>query len=187
MKCLLCLVGCLACCLIAAPLRGQTNSGSIQGTVTDPSGAALAGANVTVRNLDTGLAISTVTTDAGLYSVPNLPPGRYSVSIEGPSLKKYTQEGVTVPTGTAVSLDIQMQLGAVTENITVSADASQLETSTSDVGATVERSLVANLPLEVSGTVRNPVQFITLVPGFVGGVANDPGSNSSDDFKVNGG
>jgi len=186
-KCLQRLLGCLACCLIAAPLWGQTNSGSIQGTVTDPSGAALAGANVTVRNLDTGLAISTVTTDAGLYSVPNLPPGRYSVSVEGPSLKKYTQEGVTVPTGTAVSLDIQMQLGGVTENITVTADASQLETSTSDVGATVERSLVANLPLEVSGTIRNPVQFITLVPGFVGGVANDPGSNSSDDFKVNGG
>ena len=46
---------------------------------------------------------------------------------------------------------------------------------------------MANLPLEVSGTIRNPVQFITLVPGFVGGVANDPGSNSSDDFKVNGG
>ena len=187
MKYFLCLVGCLACCLIAAPLWGQTNSGSLQGTVTDPSGAALAGATVTARNMDTGLAITTVTTDAGLYSVPNLPPGRYSVSVEAPSLKKYTQQGVTVPTGTAVSLDIQMQLGGVTENITVSADASQLETATSDTGATVERSLVANLPLEVSGTIRNPVQFITLVPGFVGGVANDPGSNSSDDFKVNGG
>lgn len=187
MKYLLCLVSFLVCCLIAAPLWGQTNSGSIQGTITDPSGAVLAGANVTVRNLDTGLAISTVSTDAGLYSVPNLPPGRYSVSVDAPSLKKYTQEGVTVLTGTAVSLDIQMQLGAVTENITVSADASQLDTATSDIGATVERSLVANLPLEVSGTIRNPVQFITLVPGFVGDVGNNPGSNASDDFKVNGG
>lgn len=187
MKRLLCLVGCLALALSAAPLWGQTNSGSIQGTVSDPSGAAVAGANVTVRNLDTSLAISTVTTEAGFYSVPNLPPGRYSVSVEAPSLKKYTQQGVTVPTGTAVSLDIQMQLGGVTENVTVTADATQLETSTSDIGATVENRLVANLPLEVSGTIRNPVQFITLVPGFVGGVANDPGSNATDDFKVNGG
>ena len=187
MKRVLCLLACIACCLIPAPLWGQTNSGSIQGTVTDPSGAPLAGANVTVRNLDTGLAISTVSTDAGLYSVPNLPPGPYSVSVEAPSLKKYTQEGVTVPTGTAVSLDIQMQLGGVTENITVSADASQLETATSDLGATVQTSLVQNLPLEVSGTIRNPLQFITLVPGFVGGVGNNPGSNSTDDFKVNGG
>jgi len=177
----------LACVLVTTPLWGQSNSGSIQGTVTDSSGAALAGASVTVRNLDTGLAISTVSTDAGLYSVPNLPPGRYSVSVEASSLKKYTQEGVTVPTGTTVSLDIQMQLGGVTENITVSADASQLETATSDLGSTVQTSLVQNLPLEVSGTIRNPVQFIALVPGFVGDVGNNPGSNSTDDFKVNGG
>jgi len=137
--------------------------------------------------MDTGLSITTASTDAGLYSVPNLPPGRYSVSAEAPSLKKYTQEGVTVATGTAVTLDIQMQLGAVSENVTVIADASQLQTATSEIGATVQSTLVANLPLEVSGTIRNPVQFIELVPGFVGGVANNPGSNSSDDFKVNGG
>jgi len=183
----LCLVGCLACCLIALSLWGQTNSGNIRGTITDPSGATLAGATVTARNMDTGLSITTASTDAGLYSVPNLPPGRYSVSAEAPSLKKYTQEGVTVATGTAVTLDIQMQLGAVSENVTVIADASQLQTATSEVGATVQSTLVANLPLEVSGTIRNPVQFIELVPGFVGGVANNPGSNSSDDFKVNGG
>ena len=187
MRYFLCLVGCLACCLIALSLWGQTNSGNIRGTITDPSGATLAGATVTARNMDTGLSITTASTDAGLYSVPNLPPGRYSVSAEAPSLKKYTQEGVTVPTGTAVTLDIQMQLGAVSENVTVIADASQLQTATSEIGATVQSTLVANLPLEVSGTIRNPVQFIELVPGFVGGVANNPGSNSSDDFKVNGG
>ena len=187
MRYFLCLVGCLACCLIALSLWGQTNSGNIRGTITDPSGATLAGATVTARNMDTGLSITTASTDAGLYSVSNLPPGRYSVSAEAPSLKKYTQEGVTVATGTAVTLDIQMQLGAVSENVTVIADASQLQTATSEIGATVQSTLVANLPLEVSGTIRNPVQFIELVPGFVGGVANNPGSNSSDDFKVNGG
>src|SRR3989475_9521428 len=181
------LAGFLICMLLTVSVYGQTTNGSIQGTVTDSSGATLSRATVTARNLDTGLTNSTVTTDAGLYSLPNLPPGRYSVKVEATGLKKYEREGVTVQTGSTVSLDIQMQLGGVTENITVTADASQLETSTSDVGATVERSLVANLPLEVSGTIRNPVQFITLVPGFVGGVANDPGSNSSDDFKVNGG
>src|SRR5229473_2262908 len=78
----------------AVSLRSQTTSGSIQGTVTDPSGAAVAGATVTGRNLDTGLTITTVTTDAGLYSLANLPPGRYSVTIEGPNLKKYSREGV---------------------------------------------------------------------------------------------
>jgi len=179
----------LALCLLVplAGLRAQTTNGSIQGTVTDPSIAGVAGAKVTGRNLDTGLVLSTVTTDSGNYSLPNLPPGRYSVTVEAQNLKKYSQEGVTVSTGTTVALDIVMQVGAVTDSVTVSADASQLQTATSDIGATVQSSLITNLPLEVSGTVRNPVQFIELVPGFVGGVANDPGSNSSDDFKVNGG
>jgi hypothetical protein len=171
----------------AVSLRAQTTNGGIQGTITDPSGAGISGASVQARNMDTGLNLTTTTTDAGIYSLPNLPPGRYSVLVEVPNLKKYSREGVTVVTGTVVSLDIQMQLGAVSENVTVTADASQLQTATSDIGATVQSTLVANLPLEVSGTIRNPVQFIELVPGFVGGVANNPGSNSSDDFKVNGG
>jgi hypothetical protein len=109
------------------------------------------------------------------------------VVVEAPGLKKYSREGVTISTGTTVSLDFPMQIGGVSENVTVVADASQLQTATSDIGATVQSSLIQNLPLEVSGTIRNPVQFIELVPGFVGSVANNPGSNSSDDFKVNGG
>ena len=171
----------------AVSLHAQTTNGSIQGSVTDPNGAAIPGASVTARNLDTGLTQRTTTTEAGIYSLPNLPPGRYAITVEAPDLKKYSQEGVTVATGTEVSLDISMQLGAVSDSITVTADASQLQTTSSEIGATVEPTLVANLPLQVAGTIRNPVQFIELVPGFVGGVDNNPGSNSSDDFKVNGG
>src|SRR3989454_591183 len=181
------LAGFLVCMLLTVSVYGQTTNGSIQGTVTDSSGATLSRATVTARNLDTGLTNSTVTTDAGLYSLPNLPPGRYSLKVEATGLKKYEREGVTVQTGSTVSLDIEMQLGSVTETITVNADASQLETATSDIGVTVERSLIANLPLEVSGTIRNPLQFITLVPGFVGIVGNNPADNANDDFKVNGG
>jgi hypothetical protein len=175
--------------LLVSPVcvLAQTTNGKIQGTVTDPSGATVGGANVTGRNLDTGLTISTVTTDAGLYSLANLPPGRYVVTIEGPNLKKYSREGVTVQTDATVSLDVQMQIGAVSDNITVTADATQLQTATSDVGVTLQTSLIQNLPLEVPGTIRNPVEFIKLVPGFTGSVGNDPGSNTNDNFKVNGG
>ncbi|HEY6263371.1 MAG TPA: carboxypeptidase-like regulatory domain-containing protein, partial [Candidatus Acidoferrum sp.] len=162
--------------LATISLQAQTTNGSIQGTVTDPNGGAIPGASVTARNLDTGLTQSTTTTEAGIYSLPNLPPGRYSVTVEAPNLKKYSREGVTVATGTAVALDIPMQLGAVSESVTVAADASQLQTTPSEIGATVEPTLVANLPLQVGGTIRNPVQFIKLVPGFVGGVDNNPGS-----------
>jgi hypothetical protein len=171
----------------AVSLHSQTTNGSIQGTVTDASGATVGGASVTGRNLDTGLTQRTTTTDAGIYSLPNLPPGRYSVTVEAPNMKKYSREGVTVATGSTVSLDIPMQVGAVSDSVTVTADAVQLETATSDIGATVQSTLVANLPLAVSGTIRNPVEFIKLIPGFVGDVNNNPGSNSSDNFKVNGG
>jgi hypothetical protein len=180
-----------ACALLlllsTVSVLAQTTNGSIQGTVTDPSGAIISAANVTGRNLETELTISTVTSGAGLYSLANLPPGRYAVTVEGPNLKKYTREGVTVQTDATVVLDVQMQIGAVTDNVTVTADAMQLETATSDIGTTVQTSLIQNLPLEVQGTVRNPVQFIELVPGFVGNVGNNPGDNSTDDYKVNGG
>src|SRR5438477_4207135 len=166
---------------------GQTTNGNIQGTVVDPSNAAVPGATVTARNVDTGLNATATTTGAGVYALPNLPPGRYEITVEMSGMKKYVQSGVTVATNSTVGLDVQLQVGAATETVTVTSDAAQLETETSDIGSTVQNSLVANLPLEVSGTIRNPVQFITLVPGFVGNVGNDPGSNSTDDFKVNGG
>ena len=166
---------------------GQTTNGNIQGTVLDPSNAAVAGATVTARNIDTGLTVAATTTGAGVYALPNLPPGRYEVAVEMSGMKKYVREGVTVATNSTVGLDVQLQVGSATESVTVTSDAAQLETETSDIGSTVQNSLISNLPLEVSGTIRNPVQFITLVPGFVGNVGNNPGSNSTDDFKVNGG
>jgi len=173
--------------VLVVAVGAQTTNGGIQGTVVDAGNAAVPGATVTGRNMDTGLAVTATTTGAGLYSLPNLPPGRYAVTVEAKDMKKYTREGVTVGTNSTVGLDVQLQVGSTSESVTVAADAAQLETETSDLGSNVQSSLVANLPLEVSGTIRNPVQFITLIPGFVGNVGNDPGSNSTDDFKVNGG
>jgi Carboxypeptidase regulatory-like domain/TonB dependent receptor len=183
-KALACVVVCVlfACCLFA-----QNNSGTIQGTVMDPSGAVLSGAAITVKNMDTGVTVNSRTTDAGVYSVPNLVPGRYSITVEVAGMRRYSQDGVTVRTSTTTTVDVKTQVGEVSNAVNVVGDAVQLETATSDLGVNVEPTLVQNLPLEVSGTIRNPVQFITLVPGFVGNVGNDPGSNSTDDFKVNGG
>lgn len=184
MKPLACVV---ACVLVVGCLFAQNNAGTIQGTITDPDGAVMKGAAVTVRNMDTGVTVSTQSTDAGVYSVPGLAPGRYSVTVEAQGMRRFSQDGVTVRTSTTTTVDVKTQVGEVSNAVTVNADAAQLETATSDLGVNVEPTLVQNLPLEVSGTIRNPVQFITLVPGFVGNVGNDPGSNSTDDFKVNGG
>jgi len=169
-------------------LLGQTADGTIRGAVMDPSGAALPGVSVAARNLDTGLTVTVKATDAGLYTISNLPPGTYAVTVEGAKgFKKFEQTGVTVQTSSTTDLNLTLQLGTVNETVTVEANAQQIETSTSDVGTTVQTSLVANLPLEVGGTPRNPVQFITLVPGFVGQVGNNPSNNATDDYKLNGG
>jgi len=168
-------------------LLGQTADGTIRGGVTDPSGAAVPGVSVAARNLGTGLVVTVKATGAGLYTVSNLPPGPYSVTAEAPGFKQFEQNGVTVQTSSTTDLNITLQLGEVTQTITVNANAHQLETTTSDVGTTVQTQLIGNLPLEVGGTPRNPVQFITLVPGFVGAVGNDPANNATDDYKLNGG
>ena len=178
---------CLLSLILVVGADGQTTNGNIQGTVLDPQGAVVTGATVTGRNMDTGLSVSATTSSAGVFALSNLPPGRYAVTVEAAGMKKYTRNGITVATNSTVGLDINLQVGSTTDSVTVTADAAQLETETSDIGTTVPNSLVNNLPLEVSGTIRNPVQFITLTPGFVGNVGNDPGSNSTDDFKVNGG
>jgi hypothetical protein len=169
-------------------LLGQTADGTIRGTVTDNSGSVVPEVSITARNLDTGLTVTVKTTGAGLYTIPNLPPGSYSIIAEGvKGFKRFEQTGVTVQTSSTTDLNITLQLGAVNETVTVEANAQQIETSTSDVGTTVQTSMVENLPLEVSGTPRNPVQFITLVPGFVGQVGNNPANNATDDWKLNGG
>lgn len=178
---------CLLSLVLVVGATGQTTNGNIQGTIVDAQGATVAGAAVTGRNMDTGLSVSATTSNAGVFALPNLPPGRYAVTVEASGMKKYKQEGITVTTNSTVGLDVTLQVGSANESVNVVADAAQLETETSDIGTTVQNQLVDNLPLEVSGTIRNPVQFITLIPGFVGNVGNDPGSNSTDNFKVNGG
>jgi hypothetical protein len=178
---------CLIGLVLVVEANGQATNGNIQGTVVDPQGAVVAGATVTGRNMDTGLSVPATTSSAGVFALSNLPPGRYAVTVEASGMKKFTQEGITVATNSTVGLDIKLEVGSTTQSVTVTADAAQLQTETSEIGTTVQNTLVDNLPLEVSGTIRNPVQFITLIPGFVGNVGNDPGSNSTDDFKVNGG
>src|SRR6516164_6823494 len=121
--------------LVSSAFHAQTTNGSIQGSVTDESGGTVPGATVTARNMDTGLTQVTTTTDAGVYYLPNLPPGRYSITFEAANLKKLSQEGVTVSVGTTTPLNVQLRVGVITESVTVSADASQLQTTTSDIGA----------------------------------------------------
>lgn len=172
---------------LAGMLFAQSSAGTITGTVVDPSGAAVAGVLVTARNLNTGLIQTTKTSTAGIYSMPNLPPGTYSIKASSHGFKTFTQSPVQIDVASTTTLNIRLEIGAVTQSVTIKGGAPLLKTSTSEHGTVVNNHLIDNLPLEVSGTIRNPIQFITLVPGFVGSVSNNPASNNSDDFKLNGG
>src|SRR5262249_42868283 len=100
-------------------LWAQGNFGSITGVVVDQSGAAVPNAAVRATNLATGLTLSTQTTNAGNYLIPQVPNGEYSLTVMAPSFKGFRQQPVIVSTATTTAVNVQLEIGAVTENVTV--------------------------------------------------------------------
>jgi hypothetical protein len=175
---------CLSLLFITGTAWAQAG-GTLTGTVRDQTGAAVAGANLTLTNTATQGHWNTVTTETGSYTIPTLPPGTYDLATADAGFKTSTQRGIVIQVATTTSLDIALELGSVTESIDVRADVRQVESDTSEVGTEVSPGLVEALPLQVSGQVRSPVQFIELTPGFTGNLPNSPTSQLS--FKINGG
>ena len=102
--------------------RGQFLQGTIDGNVTDPSQGALVGAKVVVTEQATGFVRETATNSAGVYTLPNLPPGTYTVTISTSGFQPYTRKGVVVTVQTTTRVDASLTVGAVSENVTVSAE-----------------------------------------------------------------
>src|SRR6266487_154306 len=109
-KLCLCVV---SCCFLMFALSavGQVQNGQFTGTVTDPSGAAIAGAKVTVTNRATNLSVSTTTNTSGAYTVKELPAGQYDMTIESSGFRSYSNKTVTVNAGTITRVDAKMQVG----------------------------------------------------------------------------
>lgn len=125
----------------------QSQTGRITGKITDPAGAAVPGAEVVAVDQETGVHTKGVSSAAGVYAIPFLPPGRYQVEVSHSGFKKYERPNITLGTSESVPLDIELQLGNVSETITVEATAPLLESSTSDVGQSIEAKTVADMPL----------------------------------------
>src|SRR5512132_378738 len=107
------------CAILPLAALGQAAYGNIIGTVTDNSGAAVAGAQVTVTDVGKGVTRTVITNDSGNYSASNLTPGNYTVAIEAKSFKKFLQENLPVIVGTSSTLNATLQVGAATESVTV--------------------------------------------------------------------
>ena len=139
----------------------QTTSTSIIGTVTDASGASIAGAKVTATNVKTSVASSTVTTDTGDYAFPLLDIGEYQVAVEQPGFKAETRKGIVLQVNEKFRVDFRLQVGSQTEQITVTAEAANLRTDEASIGGTVEQRRLVELPMNG----RNVGNFAVLNPG----------------------
>ena len=170
--------------LAAASLPAQTFRGTILGTVTDPSGAVLPGAKVTVKNLGTGLERTTETSADGSYSLPELPIGTYNVTVTLTGFQTFVATNVTVDVATERRIDAAMKTGQVSSQVTVSADTLPLiETTTNDLGGVLTQETVKDLP--VNG--RDYTKLIYLNPGVSGSpdqISDSPGSFG--EFSMNG-
>jgi len=174
----------LVMALGATSASAQTFRGSILGTVTDTSGASVAGAKVTVHNVDTGVDRTTETTTDGGYLVPELPIGTYDVTIEKSGFQKSVTTGVKVDVSVERRVDAALKAGAVAERIVVTAESlPQVETTSNTLGGVLTQDNVKDLP--ING--RDYTKLIFLNPGVAGSpdqITDSPGSFG--EFSMNG-
>jgi hypothetical protein len=148
----------------ARPASGQVLYGSMVGTLTDQTGAVVPKATVTVTNASTGLSRQATTNDTGYYSIPNLLEGVYDLSVSASGFKPYVQNGIRVSINAVTRVDAAIQVGALSEEVRVEATTAALQTTKSDVSASLDTPALENLPL--SG-YRNFQSLLNLVPGAV--------------------
>src|SRR5215468_10799556 len=176
----LCLSLALAVCAWA-----QTSTSRISGTVTDATGAVVAGAKVMAKNDATGVTQTQTTTEAGLYSFPSLPVGSYTITVEMTGFKTASQPGVIIQVNTPVTADIAMEVGQTNEVVNITGGAERLQTENATIGNVVQRKAIESLPLNG----RNPLTLITLEPGVVqrsfGGIGSGVHVNGSRDRAYN--
>src|SRR6266849_6373166 len=170
--------------LAVATLVAQTFRGTILGTVTDASGALVAGATVKVRNVGTGLERTTTTSTDGSYAVPELPIGTYSVTVSQSGFQTSVVTGVSVDVATERRVDAALKTGEVAVHVEVSAETLPLvETTSNDLGGVITAQTVENMP--VNG--RDYTKLIFLNPGVAGSpdqITDSPGSFG--EFSMNG-
>jgi len=165
----------LSACIATA----QTASGSLSGHVTDPSGAAVVGANVTALNTQTGVSNQTTSNKAGDYAFPTLLPGTYKLTISAPGFRDNVTERIILHVQDRLAQNVALKVGSASQTVTVTAASQQINTQDATVGTVVSRQIVANMPLNG----RSFQGLITLSPGVATVI---PTSNSPGQFVVNG-
>lgn len=158
----------LACLVVLSggmPLQAQTTGGGVQGTVTDPSGAAVAKAQVTATNTETGVATTRQTTSSGTYSISPLQVGTYNIEVVAKGFQRLLQENVEVDNASMFGYNAKLTIGGENTTVTVTDAPPYMNTTDSSLGGTIENELYSQLPLSMSGGPRDPTAFQYLMPG----------------------
>jgi hypothetical protein len=153
---------------LAQPVAAQIGAAALSGRVADPGGGALPGTSVTVMSVATGLSRTVAAGTDGEYMIQALPPGTYRLRAELSGFRPLVREGIRLATGETVAVDLQLEVGGVTEAITVTGAAPLLRSETASLGQVIDQEKIVALPL-------NGRTFITLA-GLAPGVALPPGS-----------
>ena len=171
-----------AACSLAVALFATGPTGTIVGTVTDPSGAVVPKARVTVRNQETNATREVVTDEQGDYNVPLLPPAVYQVSAEKPGFRRSVYRAVNLDVDQTARLDFTLQVGEVNQDIAVTDTVPLVQTDTSTLGQVIDRRQVHELPLNE----RNFLSFALLVPGGQMPAEGSQNSTQGGSISVNG-
>ncbi|MGH9627292.1 MAG: carboxypeptidase regulatory-like domain-containing protein, partial [Bryobacteraceae bacterium] len=161
--------------LFAGVTPGFGQTAEITGRVTDSSGAVIPDSSVVAFNVDTGVRRPVKTNESGYYSVPLLPPGRYEITAQMSGFKPLTRSGVRLEVGQIARIDFVMELGEVTESITVDAQAPLVSSEEASVGTVVDGEKVHQLPLNG----RDPFSLVTLTPGVTSSSPSSFGRRSN--------
>jgi hypothetical protein len=167
-----------ACCLllIAGALFAQGDRGTITGTLKDPAGAMVPGATIEAKNSETGAVYQAASTATGNYTLSNLPAGVYQLSATMQGFKQYIRTGITVMVAQILRIDMQLEVGALTDTVTVNADAPLLKTESGDLSHNVTAEKMIDLP----GMARDAYAATGLLPGA------DYGGGTGIGIRVNG-
>ncbi|MBS1813275.1 MAG: TonB-dependent receptor [Acidobacteria bacterium] len=152
--------------LFSTSARAQNSQ--LVGTVTDPSGLAVKGAMVEIRNEGTGVTRQTTTTSGGEYTVPGLTSGKYTVHVAQPGFEAIDRSGITLFVATTTRVDVQLSVGQETQTVTVNGDATLLQPDNAQLSTTVTRQEYDELPLVQQGRIRSPTAFVYLAPSVQG-------------------
>jgi hypothetical protein len=152
----------LAVFLVCVPLFSQGNQGRITGTITDQSGAVIAGATVTIKDVERGVSRTLTTGESGEYNAPNLLPGTYAVRAEANGFKVVQRENILLEVGKEVRIDLALQPGDTTQTITVTEQLPLIETTNATLGGTLSNQTINDLPLNG----RNYINLLVLRPGI---------------------